>query len=284
MNVDFSAKKDGGGNVTQETQPVTTPAGDKVECVNTYNAPARRADVFQADDLPPLADIILPRVNLVASVGGLKDSFKPGSFVFDQRTVLHVPTIINSKTHQTDQQGTPPVIITVLRFKPTRFVQNVKGGGRGLICDTPEQVTAAGGTLDYQEFKLKEASGILRFDYMAEAFIAIERPADVADDDTVFCYEVDGKKYALGLYAMKASAYTVAKRTLFTPRRMGYLKDGYPTRSLALSSELAPTPDKTSTFWRPVIVPNEKSTPAFLSWVDDILGKPVQEKPDDSGE
>lgn len=292
-NVDFSKNKDGSGSAAVETvQTVETPAGDKVECPNTHTGPgadvfhpespglpARRADVF-SETLPTMADIILPRINLVADVGLLKDSFRPGTYVFDQRVILYTPTIINAKTHTVTEQGTPPLIITVLKFKPTRFVEKVAGGGRGLICHTEDEVRRAGGTLDYQEFKLKEKSGMRRFDYMAEAFIAIERPEAVADDETVFVYEVDGKKYALGLYAMKASAHTVAKRALFTPRTMGYLKGGYETWSVALSSEQVPSPDKSTLYWRPVIVPNKKSTPAFLEWAKSIFAAPVVESPD----
>lgn len=272
MNIDFSKTPD---NESQPVEQGPTPAPASAVATTTPSG-----GLVLGDKLPTFSEIILPRVNLVASVGGLKDSFIPGSFVYDQRVVLYTPAAVNAKTSKVEREGTPPVVITVLGFRPTRFVQNVKGGSRGIVCNTEAEVTAAGGTLDYREFKLKEKDGMLRFDYLAEALLAIERPESVKDDDTVFIFEADGKKYALALYAMKASAYTVAKRTLFPARSIGCLRAGYPTHSWNLSSVLEPTPDKSSTYWKPVLVPNSKSTPAFLALAASVLSAPTTDSPD----
>jgi hypothetical protein len=233
------------------------------------------------DTIPGFGDIILPRINLVQNVGALKDSFQPGAVVYNQTQTLYTPPVINQKTSTIEKAGTPPLILTVLGFRPTRFVEKVPGGGRGALVNTEEQVRLAGGTLDYNEWKLKAKDGMKRFEYLAEALISIERPELAADDDTVFVYEVGGKKLALGLWAMKGSAYTAAaKRVFFTARSLGCLRSGYPSHSFALATRQQPTPDKSSTYWAPVCVPAEKSTPEFLAWAAGVLQAPTQDAPD----
>jgi hypothetical protein len=229
------------------------------------------------DKLPTFDELILPRLNLCHSVGKLKDEFPVGSILYDQRLVLFTPPVIRQQ--KVESEGTPPVIATFLGFRDTRAVEHVVGGGRGIICK-PEEVPAHGGTLDYSEFKLKEASGIKRFDFMAEALLAIQRPEHCADDDSVFSFEADGLKYALALWSLKASAFTVAKRTVFHARRLGCLLNGYPTHSWALSSTLKPTPDGSSTYWLPVIVPHKKSTPAFLQFAAAVLNAKQVDTPE----
>jgi hypothetical protein len=272
MEVSFN--KSGEGAV-----PVTEP--NPAENTNTaVQTAAHQGGLVLGDQVPTFDQIILPRVNLVASVGGLKDSYSPGSFLYDQRVILYVPPMVNAKTSKVEREGTPPVIVTVLGFRPTRYVEKVQGGGRGILCNTEEEVRKNSGTLSYQEWMLKKADGMRRFDYLAEALLAIERPETCADDGTVFTYTVEGKQFALGLYAMKGSAYTVAKRSLFTPRSIGCLKEGYPTYSFALSSRLEPTPDKQSTYWLPVFVPNKRSTPEFLKFAASVLAAPQRETDD----
>lgn len=289
MEISFAKNpNDTGATPVVENPVVQTPAGDAIACPTTHvpnqtanGVPATRpaqSGLVLGDKLPSFSEIILPRINLVASVGGLKDTFEPGSFVYDQRVVLFVPPrIVGGRI---EREGTPPVTVTVLGFRPTRYVENVKGGGRGLICSSEAEVRNAGGTTDYNEWVLKAKDGCRRFDYLAEALLAVERPAAVADDDVVFTFEADGIKYALALYSMKASAYTVAKRTVFSARSLGCLRGGYPTHSWSLSSVLSPTPDKTSTFWKPALVPCRKSTPAFLDFAQSVIAAPQVDSPE----
>jgi len=287
-NVDFSKRKDGSGSapVTVETtvQPVNTPAGDKVDCVNSaaYFPPARQNtnDLGLTGHVPKFSEIIIPRINLVANTGRLKDTFSPGSLIFNQSLVLH--TAAEIKDQVLVKPASSPVVVTVIDFRPTRFVEKIQGGsGRGKICYTEEEVVRAGGTLDYQEYEAKKASGMKRFEYLADALVLIERPESVKDDDTIFVYEVNGKKYALALYGMKGAAYTVAKRALFTPRTTGFLRGGYPTYSVLLSSETAVWSG--NTYWRPVIKPGTKSTPEMIDFIKSIISAPVKDS-DDNGE
>ena len=223
------------------------------------------------DFLPGFRDIILPRLNIVQSIGSLKDSFVPGAIVFDQKLELFTLPIIDRATGNIKVPGLPPVNLTVLGFRPTRFVEKISGGERGMIVNTEADVRAAGGTLDYNEWKLKAASGMKRFETLAEAFVIIKRPAHVADDDTVFIFDIGGEKYALALWAMKGTAYThAAKRVFFTSRKMGVLsKGGYPSWNFNVSTRSETFAG--NTFFVPVCLPGTRSTSAMLDFADGIL-------------
>lgn len=207
------------------------------------------------------------------SVGILKDSFTPGALVFNQQVLLFVPPDIDKQTGNVRKPGLPPVVMTVLGFRPTRFAEKVQGGVRGMIVDSEDAVRANGGTLDYNEWNLKKSAGMKRFEYLADALVAVERPAHLADDDTVFVYPVDGKKYALAIWGMKGTAYTAAaKRVFFTARAMGCLRSGYPSYNFNVSTRSETR--EGNIYSVPVCIPNQKSTPAFLEFVSGILNTP----------
>lgn len=276
MNVSFSKNPEMPASPVIEVQTVPTPVeGVSVETVTTIapnmlpatNTPS---GLVVGDKLPTFSDIILPRINLVQGSGELKNSFPMGSIVFNQSVVLYDPPVINAKSGAQEKPGTPPFILTVLGFRPTRFVEKIAGGERGLLLNTEEEVRKAGGSLDYQEWKMKEKDGMRRFEYLAEAVVLIERPAHVADDDTVFVYPVDGKKLALGLWSMKSTAYTVAKRVFFTARAMGCLKaGGYPSWNYATSTRKEVKFG--NTYYVPVCLAHQKSSPEFLAFAASIL-------------
>lgn len=225
------------------------------------------------DKLPDFKDIMLPRINLVQNIGGLQETFESGSIVLGQATVLFLPPVIIAKTGVVERAASPPVNIVVFGFRPTRFSEKVEGGARGLIVNTEDEVRASGGTLDYAEWKMKKAAGMKRFEPLADAMVAIERPAACADDDTVFVYDVDGKKYALALWAMKGTSYTAAaKKVFFTHRLCGCLrKAGYPSWQYSMSTreDSYQTGNKA---WVPVCIPTAKTSEAFLEFVRSIIG------------
>jgi hypothetical protein len=233
--------------------------------------------IVLGDKIPDFKDIILPRLNLVHPVGQLKDQFIVGSIVFGQNVVLFTPPVVNPRTGNVETPASPPVNITVLGFRPTRFVEKVVGGAHGLIVDTEDQVRANGGTLSYKEWELKKSSGMRLFQEMAEALLAVERPESCNDDGTVFNYSVtDGdtiKKYALCLWAMKGTAYTAAaKRVFFTARAVGCLNAGYPTYNYSLTTRLEQF--KSNSAWVPVCIPAAKSTPGFMEFARQVLNPP----------
>jgi hypothetical protein len=165
-----------------KSEVVSTPTpvpGVAVESVNTHAAaPAaapsqavatrpshslsNRGGFVLGDVIPDFSEIVMPRINLVHGIGKLKESFPVGAIVFNQSTVLFTPPLLRKNEQlgvdEVVSPALPPVNITVLGFRPTRFVEKVDGGGRGIICNTEDQVRSCGGTLDYKEWELKKAS------------------------------------------------------------------------------------------------------------------------------
>lgn len=229
------------------------------------------------DHVPQMQEIILPRINIVQGVGILKDSFPQGAIVHGQSTVIYEPTVVDKQTGNIKTKGTKPLIITILGFRETRFAEKVKGGARGLIVNTEAEVRANGGTLDYKEWELKEKDGMKRFEPLVDALVLIERPEHCADDDTVFTFPFNGKKYAISLWGMKGSAYNrAAKKVFFTQRAMGCLKaGGYPSWSFALTTKQDSFAG--NTYYVPVPVPFEKNSPEFLAWCQELLTCPTKE-------
>jgi len=280
MQVDF-------GKGAQPVTPVQTPAEnaavDAAKPAQTSTLPAvvppspgvpAKTGFVLGDQLPGFEDIILPRVNLVYDTGNLKDQFHPGSIVFRRTTVLFTPPDIDKATGVVRRAASAPAFVTVLGFRPTRYVEKpdvYSPGVSNLIVNTEEEVRAYGGTLDYKEYQLKKAAGMKRFEPLADAVVLLERPATAADDDTVFGFAVDGKKYALALWALKGTSYTsLAKGVFFTERRIGCLQKGYPTMNFSASTILKPYKSGNST-WIPVCVPRAKNTEAFLDFVRALL-------------
>ncbi len=244
--------------------------------------PVGKADNFLLGDfLPSFADIILPRLAIAQNIGTLKETYISGSVVLDRKVALFVPPgMINNAV---TRQSTPPVTITVVGFRPTRFVEKIVGSAdRGQIVKTERDVALAGGTLDWSEWKLKKAAGMKLFQPLADAFLVIERPEELKDDNTNFSYTIDGKNYALALWAMKGTAYTsAAKRVFFTSRRIGILREGgYPSWSFTLATREDSFPGGNKA-WTPVCLPKEKNGPAFLAFIKDVLSTPSAEATDD---
>ena len=250
---------------TPET-PVAAPApAQQVVKVNASGFPL-------GDDLPGFDEVMFPRLNLVHGVGQLKDTFTPGEFVFDQRIVLFSPPVIDKKTGNIITPALAPVNITVVGIVSKKFSEKIEGGIGGQVVNTEAEVRAAGGTLDYNEWKQKKASGMKRFENMNDMLIAIRRPETVKDDDTVFTFAVGNSKYALAKWSVKGTAYTHAfKGVLAYARLAGVLRGGYPAHSFSLSTRLESKTGIANPYWVPVLVPAEKSTPEFLEFVKQIV-------------
>jgi hypothetical protein len=223
------------------------------------------------DYVPCFRDIILPSVQIAHPVGDIGKTHPHGSIVFNNRVRLYVPPEIDVAAGKIIRPATPPAVVTFLGFETPQFVEKVAGGARGLALKTEQAVTAAGGTLDYNEWQLKKASGMKYFNTSSRALVAIERPESAPDDDTVFVHEVNGKKYTLGFWTFKAGAYTaVCKRVVFAAKLSGCLQKGYPSFSFQLSTKLNSF-DGGNSAWMPVAVPCKASTPEFLAFVKEVL-------------
>lgn len=262
-------------NITASPTPTAVP-GISVPAVVGASLPAIRGPTALGDLIPDFSDTILPRLNIVQNIGPLKDSFRPGSIVFGRQVPIFIPGIVDRATSTVKEAGTKPATITVLGFWPTRYIEKMAGGARGLIVDTEQEVSENGGTLNYQEWQLKKASGMKKFEEYADALTLVERPEHIADDGTIFVFQCEGKKYALARFGMKGTIYNAAaKGVFFTARRMGCLNaGGYPSFCYYISTKLQTWPGGNSSFI-PVCVSGSKSSPAFLDFVADILGQPT---------
>jgi hypothetical protein len=233
--------------------------------------PPNNNALILGDSMPNFSEMIIPRVNIVQFSGVLKDSFEPGTVLFNQQVPLQIAAKINDKDQTVTRQATAPVTMTFCGFWPTRYVEKVPGGGKGALVNTEAQVTALGGTLDYNEWLLKREKGMKRFEYYKQALVVIERPEIVADDDTIFTFEVDGKKYTIALWALKGSAYTQGyKKILAFERRMGCLRiGGFPSTSFSVSARIAVTAG--NKYFVPFMQPRAKSTPAMLDFIKELV-------------
>jgi hypothetical protein len=252
-------------------------------------APAKNNFVL-GDYLPSFDQVVLPRVNVAQNIGQLQDTFDPGTIVLARQTVLFLPPDIDMTTGTVKRAATPPCVMTVLGFRKTRFVEKTKGGAKGLIVNSEQDVVKAGGTLDYGEWKLKEGQ-IKRFEPLVDACVLIQRPEGCEDDDSVFVHEIDNQKYALALWSLKGTLYTsLAKGVWFTARKMGCLmskevkKDGkgtgvytggYPTWSYNIVSKEKQFSEQNRS-WIVTGTPHKKNSEVFLDAVRDILEPPPQ--------
>lgn len=219
------------------------------------------------DYVPTMADVILERVNISQQIGKLKEAFLPGTLVFGRKTILYSGPDIDLATGTVRRAATAPCVITVLGIVKKRYSEVVPWGSQGLTVNTEAQVTAAGGTLDYQEYDLKKKDGMKRFQPVVDMMVAIKKPEHVKDDGTVFTFDVEGSKWTIGLWLFKGPSYTAAcKRVLFPDRLKGCTKDGgYPSFSYNVSTRLEDHQNGKQSYV-PVFTVRERSTPAFLEF------------------
>lgn len=273
-----------GANQTPVAPVEATPpaaSGSSVPATIPSGAVITRNQLLVGDTLPPLTELILPRINMAQNIGNLKDIFAPGSLVYNQTTVLFEPAKINPKTNTVEKAATPPVAITFLGFRPVRFVERTQGGVRGLIVNSEEAVVRANGTLDYQEWQLKQKDGVKYFQPMIDGLVAVERPIAYASrtDEPDFVYEINGKHYTLAMWSIAKTAYTELFRKVLAPaRQLGCLKTGYPAWAFNISTR-EKTYSASNKSWIPIAVPREKNNDEFWKFVRQVLETPSSSAP-----
>ncbi len=254
-------------NFGKDAKPVEAPTQALVPV--TAQPVATTTRTF-GDRLPAFSEVVFPRLNLVQNMGKLKDTFEPGDIVLGQQVVLF-ETPINSKTGEVIRKASAPPTITVLGLYPTRFVEKVEWGVQPIILNSEDEVAKYNGTLDFKEWQLKKATGIKKFDPVVDSMVLIERPETSKDDDTVFIFAADGKKYAIAKWLMKGGAYTKAAKGVFlTQRGIGCLRNGYPTHSFSVTTRYEDYPGDRHA-WVPICVPATKSGPELLELAYSIL-------------
>lgn len=255
--------------------PVDAPATEQqaasavtAQSPNTNTAVARP---LMGDFLPQFRDVILPALQIAHPVGEVGKIWTHGSVVYDGRLPLFVPADFDVATGTLRRAATAPFIVTFLGFQTPQYTEKVAGGARGLILNSEAAVSAAGGTLDYNEWMLKKAQGMKYFQPVVKSMVAIQRPDACPDDGSTFVHEINGAKYTLAFWTFKASAYTAAcKRVVFPAKLTGCLQKGYSAFSFEASTRLTPFSGGNAA-WLPVLKPSKASTPELLAFVDKVL-------------
>lgn len=209
----------------QDEQPNTTQVEETTvvepETQERY-LPVKSRPIIN-DYIPGFAEMRLPRVNVVQHIGSLQEQFTPGEVVYRQTTVLYAPETRGNK-------ATSPGEGVILGLLPKRWAERVSGG-RGRLANSPEEVRRMGGTTDWDEWKLKEKSGLAYFEPLAEFIMLFKQPEHLKGKaDAAFPMPVDGERYALGIWAMKSTAYNNCAKHIFFDRSAGSTYEhGYPS-------------------------------------------------------
>lgn len=254
-------------NFAKEGSPASAASDSTLENTTTTAVavvPSNPAPApYSADDSIGLKDITLPRINIVQKVGDLSNTFDHGSVLLSAELVLF--------TCPKDPKATPtPLTFLTLGFQPIDFCEKLEGGARGATYNTPAEVVAAGGTIDYNE---SQATGKPLFQERATALILLEKPEGI--DDAHFPHEFEGKKYCTALWSMKGTAFTHGAKVLRTARKIGKLRNnatgGYRSAFYSFATKL--TNFKNNWYYIPVLKPTVDSTEALRNWVaNEVVG------------
>lgn len=253
---------------------VSTPSSPSVPSlpvatINASTALERPSSFIVNDEEIGLDDVILPRINIVQKVGDLSNQFTPGDIVLNRNLVIHEPANPQKKA-----EGTGPLKIIVLGFRPKKFVEKVAGGDKGLLLDSEQEIVAHNGTLSWREWQqsveAQQAGGPPAkryFQTLATAVLLIEKPASITDDIS-FPHEIAGKHYAMALWSMKGTAYTHGAMVLHSAVRLG--RKSYPSQVWSLTTKLEAAGQNFAHV--PLLKPTERTSPELLSYVQSIIG------------
>ncbi len=196
---------------TQVQQPPTPAAPDDAHDRDEFALSALPTRPLEGEFLPQ--DFVLPRLNLVQSVGPLSETFQPGAFVYNKEVTL------------TD--GTQPVSLTVLRVRK-QYQEYVAYGGEEMprMFDTLEEVRAAGGWIDWRDNQRPPYSPILN------ALVLIRSPFG---EHPMFPHRHGEADYGLALWTLRSTAFTRAGKTIITASQFA-LRDGLHWGEWALTS------------------------------------------------
>lgn len=227
-----------------------------------------------------LEDVYMPRINIVQKVGDLSNVHIHGSVVLSQTLALYVPeqTCPDGKGGLQKIEATAPLQIVIVCFRPMQYVEKVPGGEhRGELFNSPEEVLAYGGTLDYNEAAADPNKPY--FQKLATALAILRKPGFVADLES-FPYELDGVRYAPALWSMKGTAFTHAYKAIATTKVHGPLRGRkYFERSWDLSTQLKKF--QANFAYVPVIKLGNDTPAGFPQLIQEILCRPrtVSEPP-----
>lgn len=167
----------------------------------SISSPLAQASDMQGDWLRQ--DVRLPRLNLVQKTSDeeLVTNFGIGAIVLNKEIKL--------------SDGKTPIVVTAVRMAKD-YIQKLPfdSGETPAVYLTPEEVIAAGGSLNYKDYN----SGNF-FQPRAHIQFAIKAPEGLDETElALFPYESEGKAYAMALLTVASSAYTSVAKELATLR------------------------------------------------------------------
>lgn len=187
-------------------------------------------------------DIVIPRLNIVQSVGPLAELFNAGCVVLNKEVEL--PT---------------PLELTVLSARK-QFVENLDfdSDEKPQVYNTLEEVKAAGGTIEWVDNVKPSFTPVLHVQVLFKA------PAQL---DYALPLEYNGSAYGMALWTLRGVAYSRAGKNILTAAKFS-LRDGLFHGRWELTT-------KREKFGRnsvvvPVLKNAGRNTPEFVDWLRSI--------------
>ncbi len=179
---------------------------------------------YGGEDEVDVGDIRFPRLNIAQKTSAAElVQLGLGNFILNKEQKL----------------GTT-IRIVVVGFQPKKYSEKVKyGAPQGRMANSLDEVDAMGGTTIWRESKENAQSGSTKpwFQPMVTGLLLIEKPEGIENDER-FVYEAGGKFYAPALLTVKSTSFESFFVKLNSERKLGLLRNGYPTRFVEVQSVL----------------------------------------------
>lgn len=274
MNVSFARPNEVNGVMVQSEPAAPATAIPSTSALVPQVPCAVAPPAFFDDGNISFDDIILDRLNCTQRVGEMSEIFNPGELILNKTAVVHVPD-----NKDKNIVGSGPLIFIPIGMKRLQYVEKVVGGGRGAFVNSEQEVVAAGGCLNWQEWKTSLGTPNKKkyFEKYSTFLLMIERPASLLPDEShqIFGHQVEDKYYAVCLLGCKGTWFSGLAKPLMTQRRMGFLKGGYPTFSFGLTTEskaFANDEGGKNFAHVPILINGPRTSPALQAYVRDGLG------------
>jgi hypothetical protein len=246
-----------------EPAPETTQQAVEQETVAPAEAPHELAPVQTGHALAlptgelegeiSQSDLSIPHLQIVQAVGPLSEHYTPGQLILAKEVII-------------GEAAGDPVLLTVARIKK-QYIENLPYSeatiGMAKVFDRLEDVRAAGGGIEWGPNGERPS-----YVPIARAIVVIEAPSVIAEEP-IFCYEHDGKKYAVALWTLRNTSYTRAAKAIYTAANFA-LRQGLATGCWELTTRREKAGD--NFVHVPVLRQSAKNPPDLVEFIHSITG------------